>query len=138
VSSYPFLSDEWIEHARALRLRYEDRVPSPPVEVRVNVVITGIPHRDGDLHGHIDASAGQTIIEQGHLDQPDLTLTIDYDTARAAFVTGDQQAMMQSFFAGKILIDGDLTKLMELQPQMAPVDPLALEIHEQLVAMTAD
>lgn len=140
VSAHPFLSDEWIEQARALRLRYEDKVPAPSVATRVNVVVTDIPHRDGDLQGHIDASAGQTIIERGHLDDADLTLTVPYDTARAAFVTGDQQAVMQAFFAGRILVEGDLSKLMALQPQMAssPDDPLAAEIHRELLAITAD
>ena len=139
VSAYPFLSDEWIEQARALRLRYEGQVPAPPVSATVNVVVTEIPHRD-DLRGHIDSSAGQTIIEEGHLDGADLTLTVPYDTARAAFVTGDQQAVMQAFFAGRILVEGDVSKLMALQPQLAAPtdDALAREIHRELLAITAD
>lgn len=138
VATYPFLSDEWIAEARALRERYAEDVPPPPVPVRLNVVVVDIPHRDEDLQGHIDSSKGQTIIEQGHLDEPDLTITIDYGTAKAAFVTRDQQAVMQSFLTGKILVDGDASKLLALQAGPPEVDPVAIEIYEQMQAFTAE
>jgi len=138
VTAYPFLSDEWIEEARALRARYDQDVPPPSVPVRLNVLVTDIPHRDGDLQGHIDSSKGQTIIEKGHLDDPDLTITIDYGTAKAAFVTRDQQAVMQSFLAGKIMVDGDASKLLALQAGPPEVDPVAIEIYDALQAFTSD
>ena len=137
VSPYPFLSDEWIEEAKALRSRYQNQVPPPPVPARLNVVITGIPHREGDLQGHIDSSDGQIIIERGHLNDAELTVTVDYATAKAAFVDRDQQAVMQAFFAGKILVEGDASKLLALQWSQ-PDDPLAAEIHRHMRIFTAD
>lgn len=137
MASYPFLSPEWIEAARALREEYADRVPPSTVEARVNVVITDIPHGDEPtLEGHIDTSAGQTVIEHGHIDDPELTVTVDYETARAAFVTRDQQAVMQSFLSGKILVDGDVSKLLALQSTPPDVDPIAIELYERLDQMT--
>ena len=138
VTVYLFLSDEWIEEARALRARYENDVPTPSVAVRLNVVVTEIPHRDDDLQGHIDSGEGRTIIEQGHLDEPELTITIDYHTAKAAFVTRDQQVVMQAFIGGKIFVEGDASKLLALQAGGPPEgDPLAMKIYEEMQAFTA-
>lgn len=141
MTSYPFLSPEWIEAARALRQEYRDQIPESPVETRINVIVTDIPHGDdGTLNGHIDTSSGQTIIEQGHIDDPELTVTVDYATAYSAFVTRDQQEVMQAFIGGKIFIDGDATKLLALQAQPADVDPdtaeLAMELFTKLDALT--
>ena len=139
VTDYPFLSDDWIAEARSLRERHADQVPPPPVPVRMNVIVTDIPHRpDGPLHGFIDSSAGQITIEEGQLDRPDLTVTVDYETAKAAFVTQDQQALMQSFLTGKILVEGDASKLLALQAP--PPDDLApaIDIYEEIRAFTAD
>lgn len=139
MASYPFLSTEWIEAARALREEFADQAPTSPVEARVNVIVTEIPHGDtSELEGHIDTTSGQTIIDHGHLDEPELTVTIDYATARAAFVTRNQQEVMQAFFSGKILVDGDATKLLALQPGAPPadVDDLAKELFRRLDEMT--
>lgn len=136
VTAYAFLSDEWIEQARALRARYEDRVPTTSVEVRLNVIVTDIPHRD-DLQGHVDSSTGQMLIDKGHIDDPEVTITVDYDTARAAFVTRDQQAVMQAFLTGKIFVDGDASKLLALQATApSEVDPVAAEIYNEMQAFT--
>lgn len=133
----PFLSDTWIENARALRTEFEDQIPDPPLAVKMNVVVTDIGHRDdGQLDGHIDTSGGDVIIDNGHLDEVELTVTVDYATAKAAFVTRDPQAVMQAFFAGKILVDGDVSRLMALQAEQ-PNDA-AIEMYKRLSAMTSD
>lgn len=133
----PFLSDAWIENALALRAEFEDQIPPPPIAVRLNVVVTDIDHRDGsELHGHIDSSDGDLIVERGHLDDPELTVTFDYATAKAAFVTRDPQAVMQAFFAGKIMVEGDVSRLMALQAE--PPNEAANEMYQRLSAMTSD
>lgn len=137
MTSYTFLTPEWIDAARALRNEYAGRTPPPPIETRINVVVTDVPHADDQtLKGHIDTTSGQAVIEEGHVDKPDLTVTVDYATARAAFVTRDAEALMAAFFAGKILVEGDATVLMALQG--APVDgqeDLA-EMYRRLEAIT--
>ncbi len=141
MASYPFLSPEWIEAARALRDEFAERAPSSPVEARVNVIVTDIPHGDAsEMEGHIDTTSGQTIIDHGHVDDPELTITVDYATARAAFVTRDQQEVMAAFLAGRILVDGDATKLLALQPGPPPadVDDLARELYRRLDEITDD
>ncbi len=139
MASYPFLSVEWIDAARALREEYSEQIPASSIEARVNIVVTEIPHGDEPtLNGKIDTSSGQTIIDHGHLDDPELTVTVDYQTAKAAFVTRDQTEVMQAFLAGKILVDGDVSKLLALQPgPQTEIDPIAIEMYHKLDEMTA-
>lgn len=138
MTAHAFLSEAWIEEARALRARYADRMPTPMVPVRLNVVVTDIPHREGELQGHIDSSTGQTIIEDGHLDDPELTITVDYDTAKAAFVDRDQQAVMQAFLSGRIFVEGDASKLLALQASQPSPDSTSFDIYQEMRAFTTD
>jgi putative sterol carrier protein len=68
------------------------------------------------------------MVDTGHIDSPDLTVTVDYETAKAILVDGDAQAAMQAFMSGRIKIDGDMTLLLALQS--TPVDP----VHQELAA----
>lgn len=135
-STHLFLSDGWIDAARELRNEFADQIPDPPVAVKLNVIVTEIPHREGNLDGHIDSSNGELIIEQGHIDEPELTITVDYDTAKAAFVTRDQQAVMQAFLGGKIFVEGDASRLLMLQA--GEPNDLAMEMYQRLSDMTSD
>ncbi len=65
---------------------------------------------------------------------PELTVTLDYDTAKAIFIEQNPQAGMQAFMAGKIKVQGDMTKLMAMQ--QAPPDPIALEIAAKIKEIT--
>ena len=101
----------------------------------MNQVITDVPFGDGTINAHVDTSGGEVDMELGHLDNPDLTVTLDYATAKAILVDGNPQAGMQAFMAGKIKVQGDMTKLMAMQ-QTAP-DPGAVELAQKIKDMTA-
>jgi len=133
---FEFLSAAWIEAARAIRDEYAGRVPPPPVALRMNQVITDGP--DGTINAHLDTTDGSTRLELGHLDTVDLTVTTDYPTARAVFAMADPSVAMQAFMAGKIRIEGDLSKLMMLQASAMQPDPLAAEVAARVKAITAD
>lgn len=112
---HPFLSDEWIEAARAIRADVDDNQPRQGLpEVRVNVVVTEVPFGAGVVHAHVETAAGTLDIEIGHLEDPQVTVTVDHGTARSIFVEGETQAAMAAVFAGKITIDGDLATLLVL------------------------
>ena len=51
-------------------------------------------------------------MDTGHIEGADLTVTLDYATAKAILVDGNPQAGMQAFMAGKIKVQGDMTKMM--------------------------
>ena len=102
----------------------------------MNMVITDAPFNDGaEIQAHMDTSGGEMKMDLGHLEGPDLTVTVDYDTAKAIFVEQNPQAGMQAFMAGKIKVQGDMTKLMAMQ-QTAP-DPAAVELAQKIKDMTA-
>jgi putative sterol carrier protein len=88
----------------------------------------------GTVDTHMDTSGGQVEMDLGHLDEPDLTVTADYETAKAIFVDQNPQAGMQAFMSGKIKVQGDMAKLMAMQ-QGAP-DPKAAEIAERIKGIT--
>ena len=134
TETFPFLSDDWISAAKQLRDDFEGPTSAPPLETKINVIVTDLPHRD-DLHGHIDTTSGATIVEEGHLDNANLLVRIDYHTAYAAFVTRNQQAVMQAFFEGKIYVEGDASQLLALQG--GQVDPSAIEMYGRLEALTS-
>ena len=115
MAKHPFLSPEWMDEARKVREEYKGKTPSIPHQVRMNQIITEVPFGDGTLNLHVDTSSGELVMEEDHLENPDLTVTVDYDTAKAIFVEGNPQAGMQAFMAGKVKVQGDMAKLMASQ-----------------------
>jgi putative sterol carrier protein len=136
VAQYPFLSDEWLEAAKQIREEFKDRAQPPAHAVKMNQIITDVPFGDGTINAHLDTSDGEAVMDTGHLDEADLTVTLDYATAKAILVDGNPQAGMQAFMAGKIKVQGDMTKMMALQSG-AP-DPVQAEIAAKIKEITAD
>jgi hypothetical protein len=139
VTQYPFLSDEWLTEARRIRAEFKDQTPVIPVSVRMNQIIQDVPFGEGTIKAHVDTSSGQLELETGHLDSPDLTVTIEYQTAKAILVDGDAQAAMQAFLGGRIKVDGDITKMIALQSagMSGAASPAAVELARRLQAITA-
>jgi hypothetical protein len=141
VTAHPFLSDEWVSAARQLRAELREEHggagadPSGADEVRVNVHVTKVPFGDGTVEGHLDTSAGDLEIDLGHLDDPHVTVTLDYDTARALVVDGDQQAVMAAFMGGRLVVEGDLARLLAVAAR--PPSPDAAEATARIRAITA-
>ena len=134
--AHPFLSPEWLDAVRSIRDRYAGRVTSPAMSVRMNQIITDVPFGDGEVSTFVDTSAGTLLLEIGALDQPDVTVTTDYETARRLFVEFDPSVAMQAFMAGKIKVQGDMMKLIALQ-SAAPDDAIAREIAQEIQQLTA-
>jgi hypothetical protein len=132
--AHPFLSDEWIEAARAIRAELEGKATVKPPPFRMNQVVTEVPFGSGTLEAHTDTTSGELVLELGHLDNPDVTVTLPYDTAKALLVDQDQQAAMQAFMSGKIKVEGDMMKLMALQT--TAIDPVALEAAQRIKEIT--
>lgn len=137
MDRYEFLSPDWIAAAKTVRDDMAAHAPRPTVSVRINVVVVETPFGDGTVHGHVDTSSGEIFVEEGHLDDADLVITVDHATARALFVERDAQAVMQAFFKGKIRAEGDATKLLTLQPPAADtVDPVHADFYDRIRAFT--
>ena len=138
VAKYPFLSEEWIAEVRRLgdEARADGGGAKIPHQVKMNQVITDVPFGSGTIEAHMDTTSGDMQMEMGHLSDPDLTVTLDYATAKAIFVDGNPPAGMQAFMAGKVKVQGDMTKLMAMQA--APPDANAQAFAEKVKEMTAE
>ncbi len=112
MAKYQFLTEEWVAAAKDLREQFEGEAPAPAHVVRMNQIITEVPFGDGEVKAFMDTSNGAMELDLGELENPDLTVTVDYATAKAIMVDGNPQAGMQAFMAGKVRVQGDMTKLM--------------------------
>ena len=130
---HPFLSDEWMAEARAIRERHAGETGKVTMALKINQVVTGAPFGDGTVETYVDTSSGDLVMELGKLDDADATITMDYDTAKKILVDQDQAAGMQAMMAGKLLIQGDMMKIMALQtavPRNEASDQIAQEIKD--------
>ena len=108
---YTFLSDEWLAEVKKLADEAGAAGGAMPAGVQLNMVVTGGPQGDRELHLEKGTFAG------GLIDGAPTKLTVPYSVARAMFVEGNQQAAMQAFMSGQIKVEGDMTKLMAMQGQ---------------------
>jgi hypothetical protein len=134
MATYPFLSDEWLDAARAIRAEYDGSGVPIAHAIRMNLIISEVPFGDGVVHAHMDTTSGELVLDTDHIDPVDLTVTLDYDIAKAILVEGNPQAGMQAFMSGKIKVVGDISKLMALQSGGA--DPSASEVAGRIQAIT--
>lgn len=139
MGRYQFLSDEWLEETRRIREQHKDQAPAVPVAVRMNQVINDVPFGDGVIKAYVDTSSGIVDMEVGHLDRPDLTITLSYATAKAILVDGDAAQAMNAFMSGRIKVDGDITKLIALQSAGAGAggNAAAAEVVRKIQEITA-
>jgi putative sterol carrier protein len=133
--AFPFLSQEWMDAAKAIRAKYQDQAPKITAVIRINQVITDVPFGDGTVKSYMDTSSGDMEVELGELENPDATVTTDWATARAIFALNDQAAAMQAFMGGKIKVAGDMMKMMALQTQMPQTD-ITAKVAEEIKAIT--
>jgi hypothetical protein len=135
MATYEFLSDDWLAQTRAIRAEFEGRGATIDHSIRMNLVVNQAPSGNGPIEAHADTSTGSLVLEKGHLDDVDLTVTVDYDVAKAILVEGDFNSAMQAFMQGKIKVEGDISKLLGLQSTTP--DPVAAEMAARVQAITA-
>jgi hypothetical protein len=119
--AHPFLSEAWFDAVEALR----DKAPPPPEEVAglaVNMVVTGGP--DGDRMLHFADSR----FDRGLAPGAPTTVIVPHRVARAMLVDADPQAAIEAFMTGEIRVEGDLSRLMELQQSAGMLMPTAEQL----------
>lgn len=133
-----FLSEEWLDQAKKIREEYRGKAGAPPHVVKMNLVIKECPDGVGEggvVHAHMDSTDGEMEMDTGHLDDPQLTVTLPYEVAKSILVEGNPQAGMQAFMSGQIQVTGDMTKLMAMQ-QPGAIDPVQAEIAAKIKDIT--
>ena len=56
--THPFLSEEWMAEAKAIREKYADQVPAVTAVIRINQVVTDVPFGEGEVRSFIETSDG--------------------------------------------------------------------------------
>ncbi len=130
---YEFLSPEWIDAARAIRDELGDP-GTPPVAMVMNLIVTDVPFGASPLHAHLDTTVGVLALDEGHHASPDIIITVDWATAKALLIDGKPQAAMSAFMAGKVRVEGDMSKLVAMQNQ--PIDERSVSVVDRLRAIT--
>ena len=134
MPTFPFLSPEWIAEAKKIRDEYRGKSTSAPAAMKMNQIITDAPFGPGELRVHFDTSSGAIEIGEGHLDDPDVTLTLPYSVAKALFVDNDPTVGMQAYMSGQLKVEGDMAKLMAMQG--AAPDEWVQELAARIKDMT--
>ncbi len=132
-----FLSDERFDAAQAIREEYRGKAGEPPHVMKMNLNIKDCPDGVGDggtLQAHMDSTGGEMEMDLGHIEAPQLTVTLPYEVAKAILVDGNPQAGMSAFMSGQITVTGDMTKLMAMQT--GTIDPVQAEIAGRIQAIT--
>ncbi len=124
-----FLSDGWFEEAERIRAEINPEIPEAARDIVINLKV-----KDGP-GGDIEAKIAGGKFQKGLADDAPTTLSVPYDTAKAMFIEGDQNATMQAFMTGVITVEGDMTKLMAMSAG-GPPSAEALKVQELLKAMT--
>ena len=135
MQTYAFLSPEWITAAREVREQHGGADEPPVVSLRMNLVVEDVPFGDGVVTAHLDTTSGSLDLELGHLPDPDVRVRLDYETARAVLVDADAEVAMAAFMAGKVRVEGDMTKLLAYEAR--PVTPGELSLAARLRDITA-
>ncbi|MEO7443381.1 MAG: SCP2 sterol-binding domain-containing protein [Acidimicrobiales bacterium] len=133
AEAFPFLTPEWLVAVQTIREEYRGRVPAGALTVRMNQVVTDVPFGEPTVNAHIDTTSGEVELAPGALDDPEVTVTVDYETARSIFV--DPSSAMAHFMGGRIKVEGDMTRLLALI--QANPDPAAVELQRRLAEITA-
>jgi putative sterol carrier protein len=118
----PFLSDPWLDEVQELAAEAGKGIM--PSSMEINLVVTGAPEGDKELH------VAEGSFAKGLKADCPTKITMPFTLAKDMFIKGDQQAAMQAFMSGQIKIEGDMSKLMALQsqaPSMAGAGAEALQ-----------
>jgi hypothetical protein len=138
MPTYPFLSDEWFAAVDEL-VRGEGLAPPEGDEMVVNATVTDRPGAD-DRELHVGTRDGAFVWGAGHVEGADLTIVTNDTTARELFFGADPQAVLSAFLVGKLIVSGDIGKLVERvqvgTPGASPL-PIPAGLVDRVHALTA-
>ena len=106
-----YLSDEWAKSVtEAVNASDSFKQQAAGKEVRLQYVIAA---PDGEIKYFTELKDGQATVGIGEIENPEATLSSDYDTSAALF--RNELNATAAYMSGKLKIQGDLMRLMQLQ-----------------------
>jgi hypothetical protein len=125
----PFLSDAWFTKVDELIAAAGDlEIPEAMRTAQVNITVTSSA---GETELHLDDG----LFKRGHNAGFSTRLTVGEDIARKIFVDGDAAAGVHAYLEGKIVVEGDLAKVVAMQT-VEPSEPQK-RLTRQIAAITA-
>jgi putative sterol carrier protein len=106
-----YLTEDWAKSVtEALNADAGFQQQASGKTVKLQNVVTG---QDGETKYYFTLQDGQAAVGLGDLDDAEATLTADYDTSVA--LSKNELNATAAYMSGKLKIQGDLMKLMQLQ-----------------------
>lgn len=135
IEKFPYLSPEWETAARAL---HDGTVVDAPTEINVSVNVSITPTPYGDKKAALVVNSGKAELLEEHVDEPNVTVKTDYETARELFLRGDINVVLSAMLEGKVVVGGDVAKLMQATATASASQeiPFFIRLGEKLQAIT--
>jgi putative sterol carrier protein len=106
-----FLSEEWAQEVKNLLQNNEQLKSSAgSMTAKIQQVVTT---PDGEVRYWFTLEGGNVDLGMGDIENPDATISQDYDTAAA--LSKNELTGTAAYMSGKLRVSGDLMKLMQLQ-----------------------
>jgi putative sterol carrier protein len=123
-----YLSDEWFDEVnRAAAGSDQLAVDTAGVALTIQQVVTDGP--DGDIRYVVRVRDGRVEVAPGDDAGADVTITEDWDTARAV-ATGELRAPA-AFMTGRIQVGGNVGVLLDAQGSLLGLDKVFADLRER-------
>lgn len=124
-----FLSEEWGDEIRGA-LQSSDAVKNAiqGVDLTIQQVVTDVPDQ-GEVKYWTQFQNGEINGEIGEVDNPDVTISQNYETA-AAMNKGELNAQA-AFMQGKLKVTGNMGKLLQHQGALQAIGPVMAEVNTE-------
>ncbi len=132
---FQFLSPEWEKAAEELGQGVQAEAPED-LDMTVNVTVSPTPFGDKNLS--IFNHQGQVSVEKSHRENADVSVKTDYETAYKLFMGSDMNLILSAMLEGKLLVQGDIAKLMNSAQQNGAIQalPMSEELTKELIEIT--
>lgn len=123
-----YLSDEWAQEVTA-RLRASEAVTGAArgQSATIQQVITDAPGGEAQMYLKLDAGVPEVGI--GEIEGPEATITQTYETSVA--IDAGELNPQAAFLQGKLKIQGNLMKLMQLQGFLGTIGPALKDLERE-------
>jgi putative sterol carrier protein len=123
-----YLSEEWFDEVnRAAADSDQLQTDTASVELTIQQVVTDTP--DGDVRYAVRVRRGRVEVVRGDDPGADVTITEDWDTARAV-AAGDLSAPT-AFMTGRIRVGGNVAVLLDAQGSLQGLDQVFADLRDR-------